>query len=181
MANQYGAMAPKGNGKGRRNAPKGNGKGQQRAQQEDWEERRWTNQQWHANFSYTIVEKGEEKLPLFQVALHRSFQRYEPEETQWLNFYYEWQVELAQWGPGVYFFGDWPWQYEVTILSSDQIHWWDLPDGWEPFKNEMLIVGWQRNLTKSPEQRRPVRRIDWVVDDFYETDLSSADYYYSFY
>ena len=66
-------------------------------------------------------------------------------------------------------------------MSPREIYEWHLPAGWEPLSNELLIVGWQCNLTMSPEQRRPVRRIDEVVDDYYKRDLTSADYYYWYY
>ena len=67
--------------------------------------------------------------------------------------------------------------YEVTILSQEAIDAWHVPiPGWEPFANEHLIVGWQRNLTKSPGKRRPIRKIAQVVDNYYQRDLTTADY-----
>ena len=143
----------------------------------DWEtalSRQLTNQEWNEHFAYTIVEKGEEQLPLFQVLFHPSFNWYEKHE--WVNVYREWQIALAYDGPGTTIrFPDRPWMYEVTILSDDEWWAWNLPEGWGPFRNEALIVGWQRNLTKSPWQKRPIRRIDSEVPDFYQRDLKPAD------
>ena len=111
---------------------------------------------------------------MFQFAEHPHFNRYESE--RWVNCYREWQREMGQHLSGVFRFGDWPWVYEVTILSDAEWDNWALPEGWEAFADEDLIVGWQRNLTMSPEKKRPIRRIDFWVTDFYKKNLTRADY-----
>ena len=142
---------------------------------ETYADRQRTAQQWHAQFAYTIVEPGNEQLPLFQVALHSSFNAFEPAHPEWLNFYSEWQEDLTARGAGVYEFLDYPWTYEVKILTPEamQEQW---GTGWEAFELEDLIVGWQRNLTKSPDQYRPVRRIDHPVENFQQANLTKNDY-----
>jgi hypothetical protein len=148
-------------------------------EEESLEMRRLTREQWLEHFQYTQVEHGEERLPLFQVALNRHhFRGYEPDQTEWLNVYSEWQDMMSR-GPGVYSFPDYPWCYEVTILADWYI--WGpgqepFGPGWEAFEGEELIVGWQRNLTKSPDQWRPIRRIDYPVANYYKRNLKYADY-----
>ena len=113
---------------------------------------------------------------MFQVALQRTFNWFEAEDAEWLNLYAEWQSTLCEGGPGEYTFWDREWCYEVTILSPAELNMWDLPDGWEPFANEELVVGWQRNVTMSPERWRPVRRIELPVLNYYQANLQTWAY-----
>ena len=131
---------------------------------------------WEEGCPFTKVERGAERHPLFQVALLRTYNWFEAKETEWLNLYAEWQAELADGGPGVYTFWDRDWHYEVKILTPLEINAWDLPYGWEPFAYEELIVGWQRNVTMSPERWRPVRRIDRPVINYYQANLPEWAY-----